>query len=165
MSKEYPVDMVAVVTPEVQKMRHILRRIGYKVHESQLGFTSKEIKGKELSTTIDKSGCCGMAEFAKIGAFKLVEYEKVLVLDSDTLMLQNIDELWKAEQEAQYTYDNGLKGGCINGGFAMFKPSLTTYNDLVAMIKEGDFRPGSAWGGSGIGWCYGGQTYQVRGER
>jgi hypothetical protein len=25
---------------------------------------------------------------------------------------------------------------------------------------EGDFRSGSAWGGSGIGWCWGGKTIQ-----
>jgi hypothetical protein len=37
---------------------------------------------------------------------------------------------------------------------------MDDYNALVEMVKEGDFRSGTAWGGSHIGWCYGGQTFQ-----
>jgi hypothetical protein len=162
MTAKYPVDMIALVLPKVKILRPILQKFGYRVIEYEFPMTSKDIKGKELAGIIDKSGCCGMAELAKLGAFKLTEYEKVLVMDSDTMLLQNIDELWASSVDALYTYDWGLSpsGKCINGGFAMIKPSMATYQGLVDTVQEGDWRGGGAWGGTGIGYCYGGQTYQ-----
>lgn len=160
MSKEYPVDMIALVNPQVQALRKPLEKFGFRVIEYEFPLKSSDIQGEELRKTIDKSGCCGMSEFGKLGAWKLTQYKKVLVMDSDTLLLQNIDELWAADFEAQYTYDHGLAGGCINGGFVMLKPSLEVHDELVEMVRVGDFKPGSAWGGKHIGWCYGGQTYQ-----
>ena len=103
MSHKFPVDMVALVHPSVTKLRKPLEKFGYRVIEYEFPVKSSEIKGQELRDSIDKSGCCGMAEFGKIGAYKLTHYEKVLVMDSDTLLLQNIDELWEAPVEAQYT--------------------------------------------------------------
>jgi hypothetical protein len=103
MSHKFPVDMVALVHPSVKKLRQPLEKFGYRVIEYEFPVKSSEIKGKELRDSIDKSGCCGMAEFGKIGAYKLTQYEKVLVMDSDTLLLQNIDELWESKVEALYT--------------------------------------------------------------
>jgi hypothetical protein len=30
----------------------------------------------------------------------------------------------------------------------------------MQIIREGDFRPNTGWGGKGVGWGYGGPTFQ-----
>ena len=37
---------------------------------------------------------------------------------------------------------------------------MDDFHRLIDVVMEGDFRSGSAWGGSHIGWCYGGKTIQ-----
>ena len=34
------------------------------------------------------------------------------------------------------------------------------YEELIGTVRKGDFRPGTGWGGTKIGWCWGGQTVQ-----
>jgi hypothetical protein len=48
----------------------------------------------------------------------------------------------------------------VQGGFLLLRPSEATYEQMVEIVREGDFRPSKGWGGSGIGWCWGGQTIQ-----
>ena len=159
-SGKWPTDLVAIVTPEVVKSRKALEYFGYRVVEKAVAVKSSEIKGKELRETIDKSGCCGMAELIKLEAFTLVEYERIMILDADSLLLKNVDELFENEHDAVFTMDHGLGGNCINGGFLVAAPAQATYEALYAEVRLGNFQPGSAWGAKNIGWCYGGQTYQ-----
>jgi hypothetical protein len=165
-SAKYPVTMIALVNPQVKIVRPLLKKMGYRVIEFVFPFTSAAIKSP-LKEVIDKSGCCGMAELAKLGAYTLDEFEKVLIMDSDTLVTDNIDELWSSDKDILYTYDHGLKGGCINGGFAMVRPSKKQYQGILDTIKSGEFytagngKPMSeGWGRTHIGYCYGGQTFQ-----
>lgn len=46
------------------------------------------------------------------------------------------------------------------GGFLVVRPSMARFDELRAIIKKGDHRAGSGWGGSGIGNFWGGQTIQ-----
>jgi hypothetical protein len=46
------------------------------------------------------------------------------------------------------------------GGFLLVTPNQTVFDLLVETLREGDFRPGMGWGGTGIGEGYGGQTVQ-----
>lgn len=48
----------------------------------------------------------------------------------------------------------------MNGGFMVIRPNMVHYERMLALIYEGDFRDSTGWHGSGIGWCYGGQTIQ-----
>jgi hypothetical protein len=160
MSAKWPTDMVAIVMPAVTKSRKALEYFGYRVVEADVKVKSSEIKGEELRNTIDKSGCCGMDELIKLEAFRLVEYERVMILDADSLLLQNVDELLESAKDAVFTMDHGLGGNCINGGFLVSVPAEATYQALYGQVRLGNFLPGAAWGGKNIGWCYGGQTYQ-----
>jgi hypothetical protein len=57
----------------------------------------------------------------------------------------------------------GWESERINGGFLVFNPhSLGErhFTGIVDIVKEGDYRLGSGWRGSGIGWTYGGRTIQ-----
>jgi hypothetical protein len=48
----------------------------------------------------------------------------------------------------------------LQGGFLVIKPSLTDYQRLVSIVMEGHYKGSSAWGGTKIGWFWGGKTIQ-----
>ena len=46
----------------------------------------------------------------------------------------------------------------IHPGLFILKPSKSIYNDFVRILKQGDYRKDSGWGGTGIGDFWGGMT-------
>lgn len=48
----------------------------------------------------------------------------------------------------------------MKGGFLVIKPNMTDYKEYINILMEGDYRSGSAWGGTKIGWFWGGKTIQ-----
>jgi hypothetical protein len=46
------------------------------------------------------------------------------------------------------------------GGFLVLKPSLMDYQNIIDIVIEGDYRGHKAWGGTFIGWFWGGRTIQ-----
>ena len=42
----------------------------------------------------------------------------------------------------------------------MIKPSLADYQRIIDIVVEGDYRGSAAWGGTRIGWFWGGRTIQ-----
>ena len=102
-------------------------------------------------------------------AYKLTQFDRVLVLDADALVLRNLDALFEASVQRgtslMFTADDGMNnpGSAappVQGGFLLVAPSPATYRQLVETVRQGDFRPGSGWAGSRIGWCWGGRTIQ-----
>lgn len=96
---------------------------------------------------------------------RLDEFDHVLVLDADVILLKPIDELLDdANVQAAglaATYDHELdvpssRWPPIQGGYLLFKPNAPDYDALVALTKQGDFRSGSGWKGAQVGWAYGG---------
>jgi len=79
--------------------------------------------------------------FTKIRCWTLTQYSKAVFLDADTLVLQNCDELFDRE-EFSAAPDAGWPD-CFNSGVFVFKPSNTTYNDLVNhAVTSGSFDGG-----------------------
>jgi len=69
--------------------------------------------------------------------------------------------LMEANQDFIGTYDHGLDISDslvppVQGGFLLFKPNITDFEAIKKLTREGDFRSGSGWQGSNIGWAYGG---------
>lgn len=58
---------------------------------------------------------------------------------------------------ASYKEDDKMP---VQGGFLIIKPSLEDYSRLIDILMIGDYRGGGAWGGTGIGWFWGGKTIQ-----
>ena len=110
-------------------------------------------------------GCCGSAELIKLESYLLLDYHRVVHLDMDSLLLgESIDELFHMNKSLIYTNDAGMVGkgaafAPVQGGFLVIKPSRAVYDDLVNIVRVGDFRPGTGWGGV-IGWFWGGKTIQ-----
>ena len=114
---------------------------------------------------LPKSGCCGERELLKLWAWSLVEYHRVVHLDMDCLVLQPFDELFNRTAEVLYTEDwlmanRNTKVAPAQGGFLLLRPSASTFGALRDLAQEGDWRGGAGWGGSGIGYFFGGPTIQ-----
>ena len=113
---------------------------------------------------IAKGGCCGASELIKLHAYTLEEYHRVVHVDLDWIMLQPFEELFELEYSLLHTDDINMKGknspiSPVQGGFLLVKPSMEVFRDIVNIIYDGDYRPGSGWGGR-VGWFYGGLTIQ-----
>jgi hypothetical protein len=133
--------------------------------EKDLPLNVSDIKGDYLREHIEKNGCCGATELLKLYAWSFTEYHRVVHLDMDSLVLDSMDELYGLDKDLLYTCDYGMmtKGSAacpVQGGFLVVRPSLKLFTELIDIVLEGDFRDGGAWGGTRIGWFWGGMTIQ-----
>ena len=80
-------------------------------------------------------------------------------VDADILFHKNFDELFEYESTLVWTH-GGLGGAeVLNGGFLVIRPNVDDYNEIVEIIKEGDFRSPRGWRNVCC-WVYGGRTIQ-----
>jgi glycogenin glucosyltransferase len=79
--------------------------------------------------------------FTKLHCWRLTQFKKCVFLDSDTLVLQNVDELFERE-ELSAAPDIGWPD-CFNSGVFVFQPSLDTYSALLRFaVTTGSFDGG-----------------------
>eukprot|EP00927_Polykrikos_kofoidii_P082836 TRINITY_DN8338_c0_g1_i4.p1 TRINITY_DN8338_c0_g1~~TRINITY_DN8338_c0_g1_i4.p1 ORF type:complete len:498 (-),score=99.21 TRINITY_DN8338_c0_g1_i4:50-1453(-) len=101
-------------------------------------------------------------EQIKYWGLALTDFDRVLVLDADTMVLDPMDELMENSADLVGTYDFGLTGSdqsvpVVQGGFLRFKPNLTDFEAIKSLTQEGDFHfDGTGWKGENIGFAYGG---------
>ena len=86
-------------------------------------------------------------------AYKLIEYKKICLLESDMIILKNIDDIFDLKAPSVYFYKNKnifentlvennnnflyeCKNSSINGGTMLIKPSLSKYKLLLKNIKN-----------------------------
>jgi len=72
--------------------------------------------------------------FTKLRAWTLKQYEKCVFLDADTMVLQNVDDLFERE-ELSAAPDVGWPD-CFNTGVFVFKPNVDTYHKLLEFAKK-----------------------------
>ena len=88
------------------------------------------MKRPELGVTLTKIHC-----------WRLIQYKKCVFLDADTLLLQNVDELFDRE-ELSAVPDIGWPD-CFNSGVFVFSPSEDTFRALLKLaIESGSFDGG-----------------------
>uniref|UniRef100_A0A7S0CN35 Hexosyltransferase n=1 Tax=Amorphochlora amoebiformis TaxID=1561963 RepID=A0A7S0CN35_9EUKA len=156
---KYNIDLIALVSKEVQTCRPALKTIGFKVLEKELPLQPEEIRNPQIAREIINDGCCGMWELLKLHVWTLTEYDRVIQLDTDILFHRNFDELFEYDSTLVWTH-GGLGGSeRMNGGFLVVRPNPSHYDAMVEIIKSGDFRGGQGWRGKCC-WVYGGRTIQ-----
>lgn len=72
--------------------------------------------------------------FSKLRAWKLTQFSKCVFMDADTLVLQNVDDLFDRE-EFSAVADVGWPD-CFNSGVFVFRPSDNTYSALIEHAKQ-----------------------------
>jgi len=164
--KNYDVSLVAFVHPTVTTTRPILARLGYHVIEVPTPINASAIKFKWFREHIDKNGCCGSSELIKLNSYRLEQYDKVIHMDADTFVLNPIDEVLTKDISLVYTTDPNMASHegedkmPAQGGFLVMQPSTRDFLEIINIMTSTDFRQGSAWNGTKIGWYWGGMTVQ-----
>merc|ERR1719387_640920 len=169
------VTLVAVV-PETfpEEDAKFLNQVGFtKVVRKALPVSPQEInptKGKDVREAFlkvqgegDENNKFLMAdETLKYWPLTFTEYDRVLMLDADVMVLDPMDELMERREDFVGTYDHGLdvEGSTVppvQGGFLLYRPSLADFKEIQRLTQEGDWDiGGEGWKRSGIGYAYGG---------
>ncbi len=75
--------------------------------------------------------------FTKINVWNQTQYEKIVFLDSDTLPIKNIDELFELSDEFSAAPDIGWPD-IFNSGVFVTKPNVKTFADLKKLAVENE---------------------------
>ncbi|XP_025078848.1 glycogenin-1-like isoform X3 [Pomacea canaliculata] len=128
--------LVVMVTPGVtEKMRLQLQAVFHLVQEVDL-LDSKDEQNLSLLGRPDLN-----VTFTKLHCWRLTQFQKAVFLDADTLVLQNVDELFDRE-ELSAAPDPGWPD-CFNSGVFVYKPSEETYSRLLQFaLTSGSFDGG-----------------------
>jgi len=79
--------------------------------------------------------------FTKLHCWRLVQFEKCVFLDSDTLVLQYSDELF--EREELSAAPDVSWPDCFNSGVFVFRPSIETFTKIIEFaLQNGSFDGG-----------------------
>ena len=173
---------VAFVSPRIsRKTRASLRGIGFRSIEKQLPIAPEKIEGsflrklwteptEKFPDPTMRGGCCGAWELLKLYAWTLTEYERVVHVDMDCLLLHPIDELLSIDASLVYTADYNMMNDnqrknkltpAVQGGFLVVRPSLDVFQALVALMQKGKWGGKcSGWECTGVGHWWGGNTIQ-----
>ena len=142
-----------------------------------------------MGSLVVRAGCCGEKELLKFEAFRLTQYAAVVLVDMDVLVLKPLDDIldlllfnrlppeesrqlmWPHQQKeipddvwllyvndyAMVWPETPIKP--TQGGFTVFKPNQTIYDDVAAIVREGNFDQDNGWGNrTGLFW--GSTTFQ-----
>ena len=114
-------DMVALCMPDVPEyQRDILRKDGWIVRS--LNALPKSCVGDHIYSR----------HFTKVQAWLLTEYRRVVLIDSDAIVLRNIDELFSCgEFCAAYRHSD-----LFNTGVVVLKPSEQTFRNICSKIQS-----------------------------
>jgi alpha-N-acetylglucosamine transferase len=78
--------------------------------------------------------------YSKLNIFDQTQYDKVVYLDADMLILRNIDELFKYQHMSAVIAGGMLPGkstrGHLNSGMFVFEPSHELFEDMVSKIGK-----------------------------
>uniref|UniRef100_UPI00358EE398 trichohyalin-like isoform X1 n=1 Tax=Myxine glutinosa TaxID=7769 RepID=UPI00358EE398 len=129
-------ELVVMVTPGVGvELRNCLRQVFDHVLEVP------EWRSHQLET-LSQMGRPELAiSLTKLHCWTLTQYRKAVFMDSDTMVLQNIDDLFERE-ELSAAPDPGWPD-CFNSGVFVFSPSMATYHSLQDFVStNGSFDGG-----------------------
>lgn len=121
--------LVIMVTSGVSsKCRESLKHswdelVDIELYDSGESAKLKDLKRPELGVT-----------YSKLRAWALIQFTKCVFLDADTLVMQNIDDLFQRE-EISASPDIGWPD-CFNTGVFVFRPSMETYESLLEFANS-----------------------------
>eukprot|EP01084_Bolivina_argentea_P259071 437015_1 len=159
---KHNIHLIALVHKDVKYCLPILEFMGYEIRSYDTPFHISDVLNKKIAAEMKTDGCCGILEALKLWAWTWTEFDVVLSIDADVHFHQNFDELFELNTTLGWTHGATahMNQELMNGGYLIIRPNIEHYNDMIALLVEGDFRDGSGWKGSGIGWVYGGRTIQ-----
>lgn len=133
--------LVCVVLEDVSdKIRNILKKFNILLHEFNLRDILKEFNISEnyCNYLINKH------YYGKFLIFNLTDYDKIVYLDTDLLIKENIDNLFLYDTKSTIymTYDIGVNGCDLkfrtdfNSGVIVLEPSIDTYKTCYSELAN-----------------------------
>jgi glycogenin glucosyltransferase len=119
--------MVVMVTPEVRPItRERLLAQGWKIHEIA------PIPNPNAATQqmLPRFG----AAYTKLRAWQLTDFDKVVLLDADTIVMQNVDELFDRPELA--AAPDFFLPDRFNSGVMVLDPSEATFDRMVNALGQ-----------------------------
>ena len=185
-SGRYDFVLYAIYHPDAEDCVKPLEGLGYTLLKRDTPVNVQDIQGEFLREKIEGNGCCGAKELIKLEAFTLTQHKIVVLLDLDVLILKPLDRLFDfmlygtplASDHFQTNATSAIKYDDINmaytldynmvnperpikpiqGGFVVFKPNQTIYDDMVGVVLKGNYNSRGWEGKTGKFW--GSMTWQ-----
>lgn len=182
----YDYQMIAIYHPQASACASYFEVMGYELLERAFPVKVSEIRGEYLRNEIEGSGCCGERELIKLEIFNLTQYPLVVLTDLDVILLKPLDDAFDLmlTRKIPSSDDHFMYSGIeiperidllwtadytivsprhpfkpVQGGFVIVRPNETVYQDFVEIVREGDFREDTGWGGMSENF-YGSLTFQ-----
>ena len=109
---------------------------------------------------------CVQRDYHKMWGMTLTDYDRVLVLDADTMLLEPLDDVFEDTEDIPLSttidwemVENQGRFPPLQTGFLLFNPRHTVqhFEQVKKLIKRGDWSE-EGWENSRIGNHYGGGT-------
>ena len=125
---KYPVTVMAL--PRLSKgARDQLHMLGAKI----VSVTMLEYPFKLTVPRLEQNKPC---RYSKLQLWNMTQFNKIVYMDSDMMVLQNIDSIFDKYDEFSAVAD--AYPGIFNTGIFVLKPDTTTYNRLIDTYKTVD---------------------------
>tara|TARA_E500000318_G_scaffold7911_1_gene7310 strand:+ start:6719 stop:7432 length:714 start_codon:yes stop_codon:yes gene_type:complete len=128
-------DFIVLVTEDISKESReiLLNKELYIIDVDKIYYNGKH-KDRILDRYGKKDESWKM--FTKLNIWKQTNYNKLIYLDADTIVLNNIDELFDVDElGAVLGGSQGLNYIGIEAGVLVVNPNLDTYNSLVKALE------------------------------
>ncbi len=177
----YDYKMHAIIHPQAKRCSGtdrsvVLQNLGYHVSVQSSPLDIYRLKGfddaaKEILQEVNDDSDI-LADLTRLHAYQLEEYDAVVMVDFDTLVLGTVDEeldlivddkndgasVGSSSVDAVFSWEHvplmrhpEAKASVINLSFFVLRPSRQMYKLLVATIKKAPFSAKKGWGATGRG--------------
>ena len=124
----YPVTIMAL--PNVSDAaRWQLRKLGAQIVDIEM----LEYPFKVTPARREQNKPC---RYSKLQLWNMTQYKKIVYMDSDMMVVQNIDSIFDEYDEFSAVVD--AYPGIFNTGIFVLEPNMTTYKNLTSTYKEVD---------------------------
>jgi hypothetical protein len=136
----YSISLIAFVHPNVTTSRPGLKNLGFHVIEVPIPINVSAIQFDFLREKINKNGCCGSSELIKLTSYRLLQYDKVVHLDADVIVLNPLDSLLTQRRDLSLVYTTDpnmatfkkkIEHMPVQGGFLVITPSINDYRAII----------------------------------
>lgn len=132
-----------------KKSLQILRSCGVQVIERSFPIAVEDVSDPHYQKALKdkKQAGVGIREFHKLNFWNLLNFTKIMVVDTEVLFSKNPDDIFRQPQKFIHTAGPGER---MNGGFYVLEPEAFAFEEMKGLIlKEGAYRSDTGWYGSG----------------
>ncbi len=77
--------------------------------------------------------------FTKLNLWKLIQFQSVVYLDADVVVLKNIDEVFTLSNVCNFAAVKDIGYGGISAGVMFLKPDINTFNDMMSNLESDEY--------------------------